>query len=88
VFEAGIGGAGSKDLAELVKANFFANIELNQHQHRTAEGGIRRLGGNQRGQRFGGDLTYGWSGDGEFIIHDSGHAAPKGAPITRNLRHA
>ncbi len=30
--EAGVGGAGAENLAELVEANFFADVELDQDQ--------------------------------------------------------
>ncbi len=34
--------AGAKDLLELVQTDFFADIELDQHQHRALQGGIGR----------------------------------------------
>ena len=59
VFEAGIGGAGAEDLAQLVETNLLANIELDQDQHRAAQGGVRRLERDEGGQRLGWNFTDG-----------------------------
>jgi hypothetical protein len=56
-------------LAKVVEANLFANVELDQDQDRAAEGSFLGIGGYQSGQGFGGDLAYGWGGDG-FMIHE------------------
>ena len=38
VFEAGVDGAGAEDVAQLVKANLFADVELDHDQNRAAKG--------------------------------------------------
>ena len=38
MLEAGLGGAGSEDVAELVEADLFADVELDQDQDGAAEG--------------------------------------------------
>jgi hypothetical protein len=57
VFEAGIGSARAEDLAELVEANLFAYVELDQDQDRAAEGSVGGFGGHQSGQGLGGDFA-------------------------------
>jgi hypothetical protein len=42
MLEAGFGGAGAEDLAELVEADFFADVELDQDQDRAAQGASGR----------------------------------------------
>ena len=39
LLEAGLGGAGWEDLAELVEADLFADVELDQDQDRSAQRG-------------------------------------------------
>ncbi len=60
LFEAGVGSAGSEDVAEDVELNFFADVELDQDEDGTAErrrGGLARLAAGTRG-RVGGER--GW----------------------------
>ncbi len=49
VLEAGFGGAGSEDLAELVKTDLFADVELDQDQNRPTQGCRSRQLGRRRG---------------------------------------
>ena len=72
MFKAGVDGACAEDLAKLVEANLFANVELDQDEHGAAERRIRRLGGYQCGQGLGGNLAYDWGGDCGFTVHDAG----------------
>ena len=72
VLEAGIGGAGTQDLAQLVEANLLANVELDKNQHGAGQGGVRRLGRHQSGQGLGGNLAYDRGGDSGFAVHDVG----------------
>ena len=67
VLEAGIGGAGAEDLAELVEANLFADVELDQNQDRAGQGGVGRLGRHQSGQGFGGNFADALALEGGFI---------------------
>ena len=70
MLEASIGGAGSEDLAKLVEANLFANVELDQDQDRAGQESVWRLGGYQSGEGLGWHLAYGRGGDGGFTIHN------------------
>src|ERR1700688_4900073 len=69
VLEAGVDGAGAKNAAKLVEANFLANVKLDHHQHGAAEGGGGWLGGYQSGQSLGGNLADCGGGCG-FEIHE------------------
>src|ERR1700679_3085231 len=53
LLEAGLGGAGSEDVAENVEANLFADVELNQDQDGAAEGRRNVLFRTRRGFRLG-----------------------------------
>src|SRR6266849_9273601 len=57
-------------LSELVEANIFADVELDQDEHGAAQGSVRGLGGDEGGQGLGRDFAYRWGGDCEFAIHE------------------
>src|SRR5437660_158253 len=73
VFEAGAGGTGAEDLAQLVQANFLRHIELDQDEDRTLQRGFYPAGWD--GLELNG--VCGDSCDDGFTFHDI-HSAPQG----------
>ena len=69
VFETGIDGAGAEDLPKLVEANLFADVELDQDQHGSTQGGVRRLNRHKGRQGLGRHFANGRYRDCSFEIH-------------------
>ncbi len=70
VLKAGVNGARAEDVAKLVEANLFADIELDHYQDGAAEGRVREFDGDQGRKRLVGNFADGRRGDNGFAIHD------------------
>ena len=83
MLKAGVDGARAEDSAKFIEPNFFANVELDQHQDGAAQLSARGgLAATRVGRASAGTLPIGWRGDCGFMIHTSAIAefSPETSP--------